>query len=100
MLHFSYCIEEMGIAESASFPKPMTLLMDNAAAEIFTNATAFRTKLKHIDVRQQWVRVLRDKSIIIPKHVPSLDNLADLFTKILGCDDFIRLRDQMMIPLP
>jgi hypothetical protein len=100
MLHFSYCIEEMGIAESVSFPKPMTLLMDNAAAEIFTNDTAFRTKLKHIDVRQQWVKVLRNKSVIIPKHVPSLDNLADLFTKILGVDDFIRLRDQMMVPLP
>ena len=100
MLHFSYCIDEMGITESSSFPKPMTLLMDNTTAEIFTNDTAFRTRLKHIDVRQQWVRVLRDKSILIPKHVPTKVNMADLFTKILGTDDFIRLRDLMMIPLP
>ena len=100
LLHFSYCIDEMGITESSSFPKPMTLLMDNTTAEIFTNDTAFRTRLKHIDVRQQWVRVLRDKSILIPKHVPTKVNMADLFTKILGTDDFIRLRDLMMIPLP
>ena len=100
LLHFSYCIEEMGIAESTTFPKPMKLLMDNSTAEIFANNTAFRTRLKHIDVRQQWVRVLRDKSIVIPQHVPTKDNLADLFTKILGTEEFIRLRDLMMTPLP
>jgi hypothetical protein len=78
----------------------MKLLMDNTTAEIFTNNTAFKTRLKHIDVRQAWVKTLRDKSIVIPVHVPSVDNLADLFTKILGVDDFQRLRDQMMVTLP
>ena len=100
LLHFSYCVNELGMTESSSFPKPMKLLMDNTTAEIFTNNTAFKTRLKHIDVRQAWVKTLRDKSIVIPVHVPSVDNLADLFTKILGVDDFQRLRDQMMVTLP
>jgi len=74
--------------------------MDNTTAEVFSNNTAFKSKLKHIDVRQEWVRVLRDKNIVIPKHVPTLDNLADLFTKILPEVTFVGLRDRMMIPLP
>ena len=78
----------------------MTLLMDNTTAEVFTNDTAFKSRLKHIDVRQEWVKCLRDKSIIIPAHVPSEDNLADLFTKILHEPTFVKLRDRMMTPLP
>ena len=100
LLHFSYCIDEMGLTECTNFPKPMTLLMDNTVAEVFTNDTAFKSRLKHIDVRQEWVKCLRDKSIIIPAHVPSEDNLADLFTKILHEPTFVKLRDQMMTPLP
>ena len=57
MLQLSYMAEEIGM----SFPKPAILGMDNAAAEAFTNDTVIRTKLKHIDQRQEWVRVLRDK---------------------------------------
>jgi hypothetical protein len=100
LLHFSYCIDEMGMTESSSFPKPMKLLMDNASAEVFTNDTAFKTRLKHIDVRQEWVKCLRDKSIVIPEHVPSAENLADMFTKALSKDTFEGLRDQIMVPLP
>ena len=74
--------------------------MDNAAVEAFTNDTVIRTKLKHKDVRQEWVRVLRDHDVIIPEHVPSADNLVDFFTKILLESTFVRLRDQMMKALP
>ena len=100
LLHFSYCIDEMGLTKCTAFPRPMTLLMDNTTAEVFTNDTAFKSRLKHIDVRQEWVKCLRDKSIIIPAHVPSEDNLADLFTKILHEPTFVKLRDRMMTPLP
>ena len=33
-----------------------------------------------------------------PVWIPTKDNLADLFTKILPLQDFIRLRDQMLRP--
>ncbi len=82
------------------FPQPAILQMDNAAAEAFTNNSSFKSKLKHIDCRQQWVRTLRDKSIVIPEHVPTADNLADLFTKILPALTFIKLRNQIMHELP
>ena len=74
--------------------------MDNQAAEVFINDTAFKSKLKHIDCRQEWVKTLRDKSIMTPVHVDSKDNLADLFTKILNCETFTRIRDAIMHPHP
>lgn len=91
-LHLSYTADEMGIP----FPKPILMQVDNKAAIAFSDNSAFKTKLKHIDVRQEWVKTLRNKNIIQTTHVPSKDNLADLFTKILDADTFESLRDRMM----
>ena len=75
-LHLSYIADEAGI----DFPKPIPLQMDNSTAESFAKNNAKKTKLKHIDARQEWVKVLRDKSILVPVHVPTKLNLADMFT--------------------
>ena len=94
ILALSYSADEMGI----SFPAPVDLQMDNSTAEVFVNDTAYKAKLKHIDVRQKWVQTLRDKDILRPVHVNTKDNTADLFTKILGKQDFTRLRSSIMKP--
>ena len=91
-LNLQYVVEEMGM----KFPKPFKLQIDNEAAKVFVEGTAFKTKLKHIDCRQFWVQTLRDKNICKPIKVASADNLADLFTKILPPTTFERLRDMIM----
>jgi hypothetical protein len=73
----SYTADEMG----TPFPKTFLMQVDNEAAIVSSDNTVFKTKLKHIDVRQKWVKTLSDKEIIQTKHVPSKENLADLFTK-------------------
>ena len=73
--------------------------MDNTAAKAFAENTVIRSKLKHIDCRQEWVKVVRDKNIMTPKYVPTDDNLADLFTKILGLAVFKKHRDNIMVKL-
>ena len=78
------------------FPIPFVLLMDNATAEAFCNGTVKRSKLRHIDCRQEWVHTLRNKDVMRPKHVDTKENLADMFTKILDAKDFISLRNMMM----
>ena len=78
------------------FQNPIQLQIYNLIAKGFTNDTTYKSKLKHIDVRQEWVKTLRDKNILCPVHVDTHDNLADLFTKILPKGDFQRLRDSMM----
>ena len=92
-LHLSYTADEMGIP----FPQPMTMQVDNKAAIAFADNTAFKSKLKHIDTRQKWVKTLRNKNILQTQHVPSKENLADIFTKILDADTFEYLRDRMML---
>ena len=95
-LHLGYVSGEMNI----DFPTPFILEVDNQAAEIFINDTAFKSKLKHIDCRQEWVKTLRNRNIMVPKHVPTKENLADLFTKILDRETFTKLRDYIMHPHP
>ena len=92
IMGLSYIVEEMGMV----FPYPFTLEMDNEGARIFTENSAQRSKLKHIDCRQEWVKTLRDRNICIPVHIPTEDNLADIFTKILPRQTFVKFRDQLL----
>ena len=80
------------------FPKPILLQLDNTTAEAFDNNTASKTKMKHIDARQEWVTILRDKTILLCVHVDTKDNIADIFTKILDRTTFERLRNRIMVP--
>ena len=87
-LHLLYIAREAGI----EFPKPFVLVhvlqIDNDAARIFANGTCSRSRMKHIDCGQEWVRILRAKAICLPTWVCTDDNLADIFTKILPVDKF------------
>jgi hypothetical protein len=94
-LHIAHVASEMNL----EFPRPFKIQMDNTAAECFAKGTAFKSKLKHIDCRQEWVKILRDRNICTPVHVDSKENLADLFTKILAETDFVRLRSRIMTEL-
>ena len=96
--HLSYVTEEMGM----SMKQPFVLQVDNAACIAFAEDQVQRTKLRHIDCRQEWVLALRDADVVKLKWVESKANFADLFTKILEAETFLRLRDQLMVfePIP
>ena len=58
------------------------------------------SKLRHIDFRQRWVLVLRNRTILIIcdlVKVGTNGNLSNIFTKILGPNMFESLRDRMMV---
>ena len=95
-MYLSHVADEMGIP----FPAPYKLQIDNTAAKTFAKNTATKTKLKHIDVRQDWVRTLRDKKISEPIGVPGEINLADMFTKILPRATFERHRNHCLHRVP
>ncbi len=92
IMHLSYVCREMNIP----FPKPFVLQMDNSAAQVFAEGSCKRSKMKHIDCAQEWVRMLRDRDIMTPVHVDSKDNFADILTKILDVGTFTYLRAQIM----
>lgn len=96
IMSLQYNSEEMGLP----FPKRIICQVDSDTAKSFSNNSCKKSKLKHIDCRQEWVQVLRDKNILKCVHVPGTENLADLFTKILDPGDFIRQRDTIMVECP
>ena len=95
-LYLNHVMEEMNVL----FPEPYFLQIDNTAAITFAKGTAMKTKLKHIDARQDWVKVLRNKNISVPVHVPTELNLADMFTKILAAPTFTLLRNRILHMVP
>ena len=70
---------------------------DNAACiEVANSEAKIRPRTKHLAVRLFHFRHHIEKGNISIQHVPSRDQLADIFTKPLPCDQFCRLRDQIM----
>ena len=98
MCYLSYISDEMGMAIGL----PFVLQVDNSTCLAFSKDQVQRSKLRHIDCRQEWVLALRDANVVRLEWVESASNFADLFTKILEADTFLRLRDQLMVfrPIP
>jgi hypothetical protein len=82
-MEFMYSsMDEVGYPQ----PRPALLYNDNAGAVSLTKNTKGNTRVKHIDVRHHYVRDLVEDGKIVIHHIPSSDNLADIFTKPLGRD--------------
>ena len=96
-LHLSYINDEMGYGDI-----PIVIGVDNSTAIAFSENSTKRSKMRHIDCRQLWVRALRNRKLCKLVKVGTEENLSDMFTKILGPIRFEQLRDQMMVrePLP
>jgi hypothetical protein len=100
MCYLSYVSDEMGVP----IRLPFKLQVDNSTCLAFGQDQIQRSKLRHIDCRQEWVLALRDAKVVQMEWVESESNFADLFTKILEAETFVRLRNQIMafrsIPSP
>ena len=98
VLAYSYVVEEAGMP----VPRPVIIQVDNMAALAFSKQTSHsgRSKLRHIDCRLQWLKVLRDSNLIQCVHVSTEHNVADLFTKALDTPTFTRHRDSIMFCCP
>ena len=77
-------------------PKVINLLIDNVTSAMFVTDSIQRTKLKWVDLRLEWCRMLKDQSIVTSKWIPTTNNVADLLTKITTKHTFETLRDQLM----
>jgi hypothetical protein len=94
ILALSYVCSESGI----QFPRTFVLQVDNAAAQAFASQTTYsgRSRLRHVDARQEWVQALRDSKLVKAVHVDTTENLSDLFTKALDLATFTHFRKQLM----
>ena len=64
---------------------PIEIKADNNTAISITNRTVPRhSKMKHIDVKHHWIQEAIMKKDVSVSYVPTNDNIADIFTKLLG----------------
>jgi hypothetical protein len=84
---------ELGFPQSG----PSTLHCDNTGAIAFSKDGGNHSKMKHISLREHFLRDLVKDKHITPEYIPSAENPADLFTKALGAVKFQEHRHTLRI---
>jgi hypothetical protein len=59
----------------------MVLEMDNSGAVDLANNWSVGGRTRHVDVRNYFLRELKDQGMMIIRHIAGDDNDADIFTK-------------------
>ena len=75
---------------------PVDVMVDNQAAIHIGSFDGSGKRAKHINVRYQHVKMLVNEGICVLKYVKTTDQLADIFTKCLGRNAFIYLRNKIL----
>lgn len=74
--------------------------IDNKSAIACSKKQAPTKKSKYIDVRYHHLQDLVAQKVIAPIYIPSIELQADLLTKPLGPEKYIRLRNKLGIAPP
>ena len=75
----------------------MPLLCDNDSAVKITNNPVQHSRTKHIDIRHHFLRDHVSKGDIEISHIPTEDQLVDIFTKPLDEGRFCKLRNELNV---
>ena len=79
MMYVTRVMKSIGL----TVQKPMILELDNQGAVDLINNWSVGGRTKHIEVRQYFLRELKESGIIVTKWTAGTDNESDLFTKNL-----------------
>jgi hypothetical protein len=78
---------------------PAELYVDNQSAIRLIQTGQMHSRTKHIDVRYYSISEKFDKGLFSIKYCPSQKNIADIFTKALPSEPFMKLRKCICNPL-
>jgi hypothetical protein len=79
--------------------KPMTINVDNVGAIYMTNISSTSNRTKHVDIRYHFVREYIEDGEIKVVFVKSENNIADVFTKNVGSEVYVRHSSKFMSDL-
>ena len=71
------------------------LFCDNTSAISISKNPVLQSRTKHINIKHQFVRELVEDKVVSLEHVPTEDQLADIFTKALDGNRFEKLRAEL-----
>ena len=91
ILEFRYLLEDIGFPQSA----PTVIYEDNMSAINLAVAPHITRKSRHIHTRHHFIRDLVAQKIVVVKHLPTSEMLADFFTKPYGPRKFQLARDRL-----
>ncbi|KAM1738452.1 hypothetical protein ACFX11_014268 [Malus domestica] len=75
--------------------EPTKIYVDNKSAIALAKNPVFHDRSKHIDTRYHYIRECIARNDVQMEYVKSQDQIADIFTKPLKQEDFIRLRNSI-----
>lgn len=81
-------LEKLGSAENAE----TVIMCDNSSTIQLSKHPVFHGKSKHIDVRFHYLRELVNDGVVKLCYCPTEDQIADIFTKPLKLEQFLKLR--------
>ena len=90
-LHFKYVCQEMELPTADK----IEMQVDAGAAMGFIHNTGTIGRMKHIDLREGWIDILRSKQLKY-KRVPGTENPADFFTKVIVGPALRKVEDDLM----
>jgi hypothetical protein len=76
---------------------PVKIYTDNKSAQELFKTLRTNHKVKHINMRIQAIRELINSGTFAIYFVPTAHNVADILTKPLAEDQFVKLRDILML---
>ena len=95
LLWISYTLSDFG-EECSRIP----LLCDSTSAISVAKNPVLHSRTKHIEVRYHFLRDNVEKGKIVLSHVPTQDQIADIFNKPLDQATFTRLRGELGVCYP
>jgi hypothetical protein len=81
---------------SGKYLEPVIIYVDNKSAITLMETLKVNNRVKHINLRISFIREMINLKIIELHFVPTAFNVADILTKPLDIETFIRLRDILM----
>ena len=77
--------------------EPTKICVDNKSTIALAKNPVFHDRSKHIDTRYHYIRECITRKDVQLEYVKSQDQIADIFTKPLKQEDFVRLRNLLGI---